>query len=143
MKIETPGALLSSWATLLAPRWPKMRFGANLGLHLDACWGASWRQDGPSWSPDGARLANLAPRCAQEGELGAYLARFWLHLGVFFVSWSRSFQNGRKPKKRRQFFTFRSFFGSGGPLGGDVGASRRYVGPSGRHLGATWRQNVA
>ena len=98
MKIETPGALLSSWATLLAPRWPKMRFGANLGLHLDACWGASWRQDGPSWSPDGAMLANLAPRCAQEGELGAYLARFWMHLGVFFVSWSRSFQNGRKPK---------------------------------------------
>ena len=140
MKIGTPGALLSSWVTLLAPRWPKMRFGTHLGLHLDACWGASWRQDGPSWSPDGARLANLAPRCAREGELGRAVGSILL---TFFASWARSCQNGRKPKKRRQFITFEGFFGSGGPLGGDVGASWRYVGPSGRHLGATWRQNVA
>ena len=99
MKIETPGALLSSWAALLAPRWPKMRFGANLGLHLDACWGASWRQDGPSWSPDGARLANLAPRCAREGELGAYLARLWVHLVDFFCILGAIFPKWAKTKK--------------------------------------------
>ena len=95
----TPEALVSSWATLLAPRWPKMRFGAHLGLHLDACWGASWRQDGPSWSPDGAMLANLAPRCAQEGELGAYLARFWVHLVDFFCILGAIFPKWAKTKK--------------------------------------------
>ena len=30
-------------------------------------------------------LANLAPRCAQEGELGPYLARFWVHLVDVFL----------------------------------------------------------
>ena len=48
LKIRAPGVVWSSWATLLAPRWPKMRFGTRLGLYLEVCWGASWRQDGPS-----------------------------------------------------------------------------------------------
>ena len=51
---------MRSSVTLLAPSWPKMRFGAHLGLHLDGYWGASWRQDG-------AKLANLAPRWSQDG----------------------------------------------------------------------------
>ena len=120
MKFQAPGPLLSSWATLLAPRWPKMRFGAHLGLHLDACWGASWRQDGPSWSQDGAMLANLAPRCAQDGELGAYLARFWEHLGDFFCILGAILSKWAKTKKRRQFLIFEGFFRPGGPLGGDA-----------------------
>ena len=107
MKIETPGALLSSWATFLAPRWPKMRFRA----HLDTCWGASWRQDEQSWAQDGAMLANLAPRCAQADKLGGYLASISV---TFFVSWARSCQNVRKPGKRRWFITFKGFFRSWG-----------------------------
>ena len=62
--------------TLLAPRWPKMRFGEHLGLHLDGYWGASWRQDG-------AKLANLVPRCAQDAKM-ANLAHLWEHLGDLF-----------------------------------------------------------
>ena len=85
MKISTPGALLSSWATLLAPRWPKMRFGAHLGVHLDGYWGASWRQDG-------AKLANLAPRCGQDGQLGGQDCQ----LGALFgASWRPLLDLGR------------------------------------------------
>ena len=36
LKIRAPGVVWSSWATLLAPRWPKMRFGTRLGLYLEA-----------------------------------------------------------------------------------------------------------
>ena len=69
LKIRAPGVVWSSWATLLAPRWPKMRFWTRLGLYLEVCWGASWRQDGPSCGQDGAKLPNLAPRWAQDGHL--------------------------------------------------------------------------
>ena len=56
--------------TLLAPRWPKMRFGAHLGLHFDGYWVASWRQDVP-------KMANLEAKMAN-------LAHFWEHLGDLF-----------------------------------------------------------
>ena len=52
-----------------------MRFGAHLGLHLDGYWGASWRQDG-------AKLANLAPRCAQDGQLGSQDGQLGALLGA-------------------------------------------------------------
>ena len=38
---------------------------------LHASWNPSWRQDRTSWSQDGAKLPNLAPRCVQDGHLGA------------------------------------------------------------------------
>ena len=69
LKIRAPGVVWSSWATLLAPRWPKMRFWMCPGLYLEVCWGASWRQDGPSCGQDRAKLPNLAPRWAQDGHL--------------------------------------------------------------------------
>ena len=58
-------------------------FGSFLGVWRDACknirksceksasWSPSWRQDWPSWSQDGAKLPNLAPRWAQDGHLRA------------------------------------------------------------------------
>ena len=71
--------------TLLAPRWPKMRFGAHLGLHLDGYWGASWRQDG-------AKVANLAQRCGQDGQLGGQDCQ----LGALFgESWRPLLDLGR------------------------------------------------
>ena len=37
----------------------------------EASWRPSRRQDRPSWSQDGAKLLNVAPRCAQDGQLGS------------------------------------------------------------------------
>ena len=58
-------------ASRLAPRCPKVLIGTRSGLPSEACGSTSWRQDGPSWSQDGAKLANFAPRCGQDGAHGA------------------------------------------------------------------------
>ena len=88
-----------------------MRFGAHLGVHLDGYWGASWRQDG-------AKLANLAPRCGQDGQLGGQDCQ----LGALFgASWRPLLdlgrdlaKNGENQQKRRQFITLGGFLGSQG-----------------------------
>ena len=81
----------------LSPAW-ELDFEGS-GGRWKGFWTPSWRQDGPSWSQDGAMLANLAPRCAQEGELGAYLARFWEHLVDFFCILGAIFPKWAKTKK--------------------------------------------
>ena len=95
----------------MAPRWPKMRLGAHLGLHLDGYWGASWRQDN-------AKLANLAPRCAQDGQLGGQNRQLGALLGASwrpFLDLGRDLtKNCENQKKRRQFITFEGFLGSWG-----------------------------
>ena len=125
MKIEAPGALLRSSVTLLAPRWPKMRFGAHLGLHLDGYWGASWRQDG-------AKLANLAPRCAQDGQLGGQDGQLGALLGASwrpFLDLGRDLtKNGENQKNDDSSSLLKVFWGPGAALGGYVGSSWRYVG---------------
>ena len=125
MKIEAPGALLRSSVTLLAPRWPKMRFGAHLGLHLDGYWGASWRQDG-------AKLANLAPRCAQDGQLGSQDGQLNALLGASwrpFLDLGRDLaKNGENQKNDDSRAFLKVFWGLGAALGGYVGSSWRYVG---------------
>ena len=97
--------------TLLAPRWPKMRFVAHLGLHLDGYWGASWRQDGAKMGELGAKMCprwpTWRPRWPTWRTFGSILA-------TFFGSWARSCQKCRKPKKRRQFITLGGFLGSWG-----------------------------
>ena len=45
---------------LLAPRWPQMRFGPPVELHLEASWSLSWRQDGPS----GAKMSQVGTKLA-------------------------------------------------------------------------------
>ena len=125
MKIEAPGALLRSSVTLLAPRWPKMRFGAHLGLHLDGYWGASWRQDG-------AKLANLAPRCAQDGQLGSQDSQLGALLGASWrpvLDLGRDLaKNGENQKNDESTALLKVFWGPGAALGGYVGSSWRYVG---------------
>mgnify|MGYP003324146190 CR=1 FL=1 len=125
MKIEAPGALLRSSVTLLAPSWPKMRFGAHLGLHLDGYWGASWRQDG-------AKLANLAPRCAQDGQLGGQDGQLGALLGASwrpFLDLGRDLtKNGENQKNDDSSSLLKVFWGPGAALGGYVGSSWRYVG---------------
>ena len=54
---------------------------------------------GPRSGEYGAELANLAPRCAQAGELGGYLARFWEHLGDFFCILGAVLPKWAKTKK--------------------------------------------
>ena len=52
-------------------------------------------------------------------------------------------KNLRKPKNDESTSLLKVFWGPGAALGGYVGSLWRYVGPSGRHLGATWRQDAA
>ena len=72
---------------------------------------------GAKMGQDGTKLANLAPRCAQDGQLGgqdgqlgALLGASWRPVG----SWARSCQKWRKPKKRREYNTFEGLLGSWG-----------------------------
>ena len=120
-----------------------MRFGAHLGLHLDSYWGASWRQGG-------AKLANLAPRCAQDGQLGGQDCQ----LGALFgASWRPLLDLGRdlakngENQKTTTVHHFGRFFGVLGLLLeamlAHLGATLGDFGLSGRHLGATWRQDAA
>ena len=75
---ENPSNLdLQSWfggpgRTPLAPRWPKMRVGSHLGLHLET-WGSSCRQDGPSWAEMAPRWRYVGQLGAQDGQLGTIL----------------------------------------------------------------------
>ena len=102
LKIEAPGARLRSSVTLLAPRWPKMRFGAHLGLHLDGYWVASWRQDGPKWCQVGQLGAKMCPRWPTWKPRWPTWRTFGSILATCFGSWARSCQKWRKPEKRRQ-----------------------------------------
>ena len=45
---------------LLAPRWPQMRSGPPVELHLEASWSLCWRQDGPS----GAKMSQVGIKLA-------------------------------------------------------------------------------
>ena len=45
---------------LLALRWPHMRSGPPVGLHLEASWSPCWRQDGPS----GAKMSQVGIKLA-------------------------------------------------------------------------------
>ena len=53
MGVELLGALL-------APRWPQMRSGPPVELHLEASWSLCWRQDGPS----GAKMSQVGIKLA-------------------------------------------------------------------------------
>ena len=65
--------------TLLAPRWPKMRVGSHLGLHLETSWGSSCRQDGPSWSKMTPRWRYVGQLGPQDGQLGSSLGGILAH----------------------------------------------------------------
>ena len=98
----------------MAPRWPKMRFVAHLGLHLDGYWGASWRQDGPRWRQVGQLGAKMCPRLPTWSLRWPTWRTFGSILATFFAYWARSCQKLQKPKKRRQYNTFEGFLESRG-----------------------------
>ena len=66
---------------LLAPRWPQMRSGPPVELHLEASWSLSWRQDGPSgakMSQVGIKLAVKFGKLRTKGRL-LYIHKFPIH----------------------------------------------------------------
>ena len=139
MKIEAPGALFRSSVTLLAPSWPKMRFGAHLGLDLDGYWGASWRQDGPRWR----QVGQDGQLGGQDGQLGALLGASWRPLLDLGRDLAKNCQNQKNDDSTA---LLKVFWGPGLVLEAmlaHLGAMLGYVGPSRRHLGATWRQDAA
>ena len=84
---------------------------------------------GAKMGQDGAKLANLAPRCAQDGQLGGQDCQ----LGALFgASWRPLLDLGRdKPDSentKKQIRFLKVFGGLGGALGGHVGLSWRDVG---------------
>ena len=95
---------------------------------------------------DGAKLANLAPRCAQDGQLGGQDGQLGAILGASwrpFLDLGRDLtKNGENQKNNGSSSLLKVFWDLGGALGDHVGSSRRYVKPSKGHLGATWRQDV-
>jgi hypothetical protein len=137
MKIEAPGALFEV-------------LGDPLGAKMaqDAIWSASGAPFG--WllgrilAPRWAKLANLAPRCAQDGRLGGQDGQLGALLGESWRPVLRSCNENNKTTTAEHFWRF---FGVLGLLLEamlvHLGAMLGYVGPSGQHLGATWWQDVA
>ena len=105
---------------------------------------------GAKMGQDGAKLANLAPRCAQDGQLGGQDGQLGAHLGAFwrpFLDLGRDLaKNGENQKNDDSRALLKVFWGLAGALEAvlaRLGAMLGYVGPFGRHLGATWRQDAA
>ena len=55
---------------------------------LGAPWSPFWRQDGPSWSQDGAKMTNLAPTWSQDGQLEAQDGELDALLGSFLATFA-------------------------------------------------------
>ena len=87
-----------------------------LGAHLGAKMGQ-----------DGAKLANLAPRCAQDGQLGGQDGQLGALLGASwrpFLDLGRDLaKNGENQKNDDSTALLKVFWGPWAPLGGYVGLS--------------------
>ena len=107
-----------------------------IGAHLGAKMAPSW----PTWRQDVPKMANLEAKMAN-------LAHFWEHLGDLCWILGAILPKMAKTKKTTTVQHFGRFFGVLGLLLeamlAHLGAMLGYVGPSGRHLGATWRQDAA
>ena len=102
---------------------------------------------GAKMGQDGAKLANLAPRCAQDGQLGGQDGQLGALLGVSwrpFLDLGRDLaKNGENQKNDDSSSLLNVFWGLLEAMLVHLGAMLAYVGPSGRHLRATWRQDAA
>ena len=109
-----------------------MAIGAHLGAKMALCW-PTWRQDVPKMANLGGKIANLAHFLEHLGDL------CWI-LGAILPKMA-------KTKKTTTVHHFGRFFGVLGLLLeamlAHLGATLGDFGPSGRHLGATWRQDAA
>ena len=109
-----------------------MAIGAHLGAKMAPSW-PTWRQDVPKMANLGGKIANLAHFLEHLGDL------CWI-LGAILPKMA-------KTKKTMIVHHFGRFFGVPGLLLeamlAHLGATLGDFGPSGRHLGATWRQDAA
>ena len=82
---------------------------------------------GAKMGQDGAKLANLAPRCAQDGQLGGQDGQLGALLGAswrLFLDLGRDLaKNGENQKNDESTALLKVFWGPGAPLGGYVGLS--------------------
>ena len=111
-----------SWATFLAPRWPKVRVGSHLGLKLETSWGSSCRQDGPSWAKMAPRWRYVGQLGAQDGQLGTILGGILGHISDLERDLSK---NRRSVKMTNTTTLFCGFSRVGSSSGGSFG---RYFG---------------
>ena len=111
-KIELRGCLGALWA----PRWPKMRVGSHLGLHLETSWGSSCRQDGPSW-------AKMTPRWRYVGQLGPQDGQLGSSLGGILAHFSDLERDLRKNSGSVKTSVTMAFWLQIGESGGRVGGS--------------------
>ena len=109
-----------------------MAIGAHLGAKMAPSW-PTGRQDVPKIVNLGGKIANLAHFLEHLGDL------CWI-LGAILPKMA-------KTKKTTTVHHFGRFFGVLGLLLeamlAHLGATLGDFGPSGRHLGATWRQDAA
>ena len=89
-----------------------MALGAHLGAKI---------------SQNGGKLANLAPRCAQDGQLGSQDTQLGALLGASwrpFLDLGRDLaKNGENRKNDESTALLKVFWGPGAPPGGYVGLS--------------------
>ena len=92
---------------------------------------------GAKMGQNGAKLANLAPRCAQDGQLGSQDGQLGALLGASWrpvLDLGRDLaKNGENQKNDDSRALLKVFWDLGAALGGYAG----------HHLGATWRQDAA
>ena len=87
---------------------------------------------GAKMGQNGAKLANLAPRCAQDGQLGSQDGQLGALLGASWrpvLDLGRDLaKNGENQKNDDSRALLKVFLRLGAALGGYVGSSWRYVG---------------
>ena len=97
---------------------------------------------GAKMGQDGAKLANLVPRCAQDGQLGGQDGQLGALLGAswrLFLDLGRDLaKNGENQKNDDSSSLLKVFWGPGAAPGGYVGSSWRYVGLCWAILAPSW-----
>ena len=97
-------------------------------------------QVGPKRRQDGAMLANLDPKMAN---LAPVWEASWLTFQILSAIFAKIAEVLKRASLWRSGYKLESRAVGLEALGSYVGAMLNYVGPSGRHLGATWRQDGA
>ena len=97
------GSFLRVWSGI----GRKLEQGGGRRCVLASFWSQLCRQNVPRGSQDASKLAILAPKCDQDGQLGGPNEAFEGLQGHFSGSWTRSYEKIDKLKKRTTVQRFR------------------------------------